>query len=175
MDCHQRHLLLCMQRNPIIRLNELHGGSNVLIPLPGVRDPPSPVSSALSSTSFTMCCHLQYETNDNQWHPTAIQNLRLLCKFLPYLKGSREPGLWEIGTATVSQPQSRSPKMSGRSRPSTKTLVKNFPYSKTEEPKNELKAPASPVTHAVAPGLEICNGNWLEVWRCIMLHAGKHQ
>ena len=67
-----------------------------------------------------------------------------LCKFLPYLKGSREPGLWEIGTATVSQPQSRSPKMSGRSRPSTKTLVKNFPYSKTEEPKNELKAPASP-------------------------------
>lgn len=34
MDCHQRHLLLCMQRNPIIRLNELHGGSNVLIPLP---------------------------------------------------------------------------------------------------------------------------------------------
>ena len=87
--------------------------------------------------------------------------MRLLCKFLPYLKGSREPGLWEIGTATVSQPQSRSPKMSGRSRPSTKTLVKNFPYSKTEEPKNELKAPASPVTHAVAPGLEICNGNWL--------------
>ena len=74
MDCHQRHLLLCMQRNPIIRLNEFHGGSNVLIPLPSVRDPPSPVSkSALRSGRFTMCYHLhalwkvgkreQYETN----------------------------------------------------------------------------------------------------------------
>ena len=90
MDCHQRHLLLCMQRNPIIRLNELHGGSNVLIPLPGVRDPPSPVSSALSSAPPVSQCvatcmrcengnpRTVYETNDNQWHPTAIQNLRLL-------------------------------------------------------------------------------------------------
>ena len=70
-----------------------------------------------------------------------------------------EPGLWEIGTDTVSQPQSRSPKMLGRSRPSTKTLVKNFPYSKTEEPKNELKAPASPGTAVMytgaAPGVQI--------------------
>ena len=73
-----------MQRNPTIRLNEFHGGGNVLIPLPS-RDPSHPQSRVLSAPAvqqyvLPLRCekwkHVgtqeQYETNDNQRHPTAI-------------------------------------------------------------------------------------------------------